>query len=329
MRAARILALGLCALAGAARADAREAPPRDPRHAALRSRLVERLSRLVAELEGSSAYVIRDLAGDDLFERNGDAIYPAASTIKLPILLDLFKRAEEGSIDLSRPVRIDPAARVEGGGVLEKWSEPYPVLSADQLAVLMMDFSDNYATNLLIDLVGMETIQARLRTWGLKKTLLRRRMMDFEAARAGRDNVATPREMVFLLSRVYRGEILNPADTRRAIDIMTRNEGTPIKKGLPPSARAADKEGELDGVRCDSGIVLVPGDPGGASEGSSGSMRPFALSVMTARLKDEAAGEAFIRDVAAAACDYFAREGLRRSRGAQRERRAPTISGFK
>ncbi|HKB07409.1 MAG TPA: serine hydrolase, partial [Candidatus Polarisedimenticolia bacterium] len=185
-------------------------------------------------------------------------------------------------------------------------SEPYPVLSADQLAVLMMDFSDNYAANLLIDLVGLETIQARLQSWGLRKTLLRRRMMDFEAARAGRDNVTTPREMVLLLSRLYRGEVLNAADTRRAIDIMTRNEGTPIKKGLPASARAADKEGELDGVRCDSGIVLVPGEASGANAGSSGPMRPFALSVMTARLKDEAAGEAFIRDVAAAACDYFA-----------------------
>jgi beta-lactamase class A len=318
LRAARILALGCCALAaGGGRADGQEALRGHPERAEIRGKLERRLSRLVAELEGAAAYAIRDLAGDDQFEKDGDAVFPAASTIKLPILLDLFKRGEEGSIDLARPVPIDPAARVEGGGVLEKWSEPYPVLSADQLAVLMMDFSDNYATNLLIDLAGMEAIQKRLRTWGLQKTLLRRRMMDFDAARAGRDNVTTPREMVLLLARLYRGEILNAANTRRAIAIMTRNEGTPIKRGLPPTALAADKSGELDGVRCDSGIVFMPGDAGGAPDASPGSMRPFALSVMTVRLKNDAAGEAFIRDVARAASDYFV--ALGRSAGKDRK----------
>jgi beta-lactamase class A len=128
--------------------------------------------------------------------------------------------------------------------------------------------------------------------------------MDLEAARAGRDNVTTPREMTALLDRLYRGGILSAEHTRRAIDIMKRNQGTPIKRGLPPGAEAADKSGELDGVRCDSGIV-IPGRAGGAP----GEAGPFAISVMTAYLKDDAAGEAFISDVTRAACDYFAAVG--------------------
>jgi len=297
-RAGFVLALGLCALAaGGPRAEAPVAPRVDPKRAEIRRKLEVRLARLDSGLDGASAYVIRDLSGGDAFEKDGDAVFPAASTIKVTVLLELFKRAEDGSIDLARPVPIDPQARVEGGGVLEKWSEPYPVLSAEQLAVLMMDFSDNYAANLLIDLLGMESVQKRLRGWGLKGTLLRRRMMDLEAARAGRENLTTPREMATLLDRLYGGEILNAAGTRRAIDIMKRNEGTPIKRGLPQGVEAADKSGELDGLRCDSGIVVVPG--------RAGRPRPFAISVMTAYLKDDAAGEAFISDVTRAAYDYF------------------------
>ncbi len=295
---------GLVDAAGTARPQHAAPSTPEPKRAEFRRRIEERLARLVSGLQGASGYVIRDLAGGEGFEKDAGVVFPAASTIKLPIFLDLLKRSEEGRLDLARPVPIDPKTRVEGGGVLEKWSEPYPVLSAEKLAVLMMDFSDNYATNVLIDLVGMDTVQRRLDAWGMKETLLRRRMMDLEAARAGRENVTTPREMAGLLERLYRGEILNAGNTRRAIEIMKRNEKTPIKRGLPPGVPAADKDGDLDGLRCDSGIVFVAGR-------SADAARPFVISVMTAYLQDDRAGEAFIGEVARAGWDYF--ETLARS----------------
>ena len=281
------------------------APPSsspDPKRAELRKKLETTLTLLASDLQGACGYVIRDLESGETFERDGDAVFPAASTIKLPIFIELYKRAEEGGIDLERPVTIDPTARVEGGGVLEKWTAPYPVLSARQLSVLMMDFSDNYATNLLTDLVGMDDVGRRLRDWGFKDTLLRRKMMDLEAARAGRENVTTAREMAALLERLHRGGLLNPDHTQAVIDVMKRNEGTPIKRGLPPGVEAADKDGELDGLRCDSGIVFVEAVP--APAGAGGAARPLVISVMTAYLEDDAAGETFISAVTRAAYRY-------------------------
>jgi beta-lactamase class A len=285
---------------GPAPEGARVTGPSDPKRAEMHRKLEERLARLVADLPGATGYFIRDLSGGEVFEKDADAVFVAASTIKLPVFLELLKRAQEGTIDLARPVPIDPRARVEGGGVLEKWPEPYPVLTARQLAVLMMDFSDNYATNILIDFVGMEHVDRRLRGWGLGETRLRRRMMDLEAARNGRENVTTPRDMGMLLDRLYRGEILDAAGTRLAIEVMSRNDRTPIKRGLPAGIEAADKEGELDGVRCDAGIVFVPGRAAGVA-----ASQPFVVSVMTAYLRDDRAGETFIADVTGAAFDHF------------------------
>jgi len=271
----------------------------DPKRGELRGRMEERLARLASGLDGASGYLLRDLETGETFEKNADAVFPAASTIKLAILLELFKRAEEGSLDLTQPVRVDPDQRVEGGGVLEKWSAPYPTLTALQLSVLMMDFSDNFATNLLIDRVGMEAVGRRLSGWGLKETRLRRKMMDVAAARAGRENLTTPRELGALLERLYAGRLLGPANTQQAIEIMKRNEGTPIKRGLPEGVASADKSGELEGVRACAGIVFVP--KGGSAE------RPLLVSVMTAYLGNDLAGEVFISEVARAGYEYVGR----------------------
>lgn len=292
--------------AGPRRAEL-QASTGDPKRAELRAKLEAKLARLSAGLEGTSGYLIRDLSSGEGIESHADAVFPAASTIKVPVLLELYRRSQDGEIDLARPVPIDPQARVEGGGVLERWSEPYPTLSARHLAVLMMDFSDNFAANLLIDLVGMDRVGRRLKSWGLRETLLRRKMMDVEAAHAGMENVSSPREMVLLLGRLYRGELLDKEHTAEVLAIMKRNTrgnlrdaSTPIKRALPLGVEAADKEGDLPGVRCASGIVFVPDvpHPSGA--------RPFAISVMTAHLKDDEAGNPFIGEVTRAAYDYFA-----------------------
>lgn len=290
--AAAVAAPVAAATTAPAAAPVPAAAPADPRHAALRARLDRDLADLAGRLDGVAGWHIRDLATGETIESNAGMVFPAASTIKVAVLLELLRRGQEGTIPLDRPLAIDPAKRVEGGGIMQTWRPPYPPLSPDALAVLMMDDSDNFATNILIDLVGMESVQARLAGWGLRDTRLQRRMLDVEAARAGRENLTTPRELAGLMGRLRLGGLLDASGTSRALAILAANDGAPIDRALPDEVAVAEKEGQLEGVEGSVAIVEIPG-------------RPFVVAVLTTYLHDRRAGQQFIGDAALLAWRYF------------------------
>ena len=147
-----------------------------------------------------------------------------------------------------------------------------PTLSIRDYAVLMVTLSDNTATNVLIDRLGMDRIAARMQGLGLNGTKLRRHMMDTAAARRGDENVSTPDE----LARLLQGDERRDAD--EAIELLKKPKENRLRKGLPEGVASADKSGELEGVRVDAGIVFAKN-------------RPYVLCVMTTFLKDEAEGE--------------------------------------
>jgi beta-lactamase class A len=175
---------------------------------------------------------------------------------------------------------------VGGTGVLVEMGTP--TLSIRDYAVLMVTLSDNTATNVLIDRLGMDAIAARLRALGLGATKLRRHMMDLEAARRGDENVSTPHELVALLQALQK----NAA----AVALLKKPKESRLRRGLPPDVETADKPGELDGVRVDAGLVFAKN-------------RPYALAVMTTFLKSEVEGERAIEELSRAAYDYFDRLG--------------------
>ena len=181
---------------------------------------------------------------------------------------------------------LDRAKTVGGTGVLADLGTP--TLSIRDYAVLMVRLSDNTATNILIDRLGMEKIAQRMQTHGLTATRLRRHMMDTAAARRGDENVSTPAELARLI------EALNKMPD--AIALLKKSKESRLRRGLPPDVEAADKPGELEGVRVDAGIVFAKN-------------RPYLLAVMTAFLKDETEGERAIEDLSRAAYEYFSRLG--------------------
>ena len=152
----------------------------------------------------------------------------------------------------------------------------------------MVMLSDNTATNLLIDRLGMGNIAASLNGLGLTGTRLRRHMMDTAAARRGDENVSTPDELARLLQTIH--------NMPGAVALLKKTKESRLRRGLPPGVETADKPGELEGVRVDAGIVFAAN-------------RPYIISVMTTFLKDEREGERAIEDISRAAYDYFSRLG--------------------
>lgn len=281
-----LAALLLLALPAAA------APP-TTKESDLWAKLEARVARVEALLDGVIGVVIKDLTSGSVIVRRGDELFPQASSIKLPVLYEAWRQAEEGRLDLDAVTTPPGGARVGGGGVLQVLGGRVSLTWRD-LAVLMMGWSDNEATNLLIDRVGREAVNARLDGLGLANTRLRRRMMDLAAAREGRENVSTPVEMARLMEILREGRGLSPARARDLLDVAAVAKESPFRDPLPATLRVVDKPGALEGVRCVSAFVDLPG-------------RPYVAVVMTTFLRRDADGDAAIRELSAAVFETFDR----------------------
>jgi beta-lactamase class A len=294
-RRAAIAALATV-LAAAAPARPADLPPVQ---ADLFAKLRARVQAVDTRLDGVLGVYVEDLSTGTRVELHADEVFPTASSIKLAVLFELYRQAEEGGIDLGE-VTQPPATRVRGGGILQELG-PRVSLTWRDLAVLMIGWSDNEATNVLVRRVGMEAVNRRLDALGLPRTRLRRQMMDLEAARRGDENVSTPRELAKLAGIVAGGEGLAPARAKDLLAVATvPDEGSHFRRGLPEGTRAVSKPGALEGVRCEAAWVDVPG-------------RPYTATIMTAYLQREPDGEAAIAELSAAIHGTFDR--LARSSG--------------
>jgi beta-lactamase class A len=250
----------------------------------LKAKFERRLQDIAARVDGVVGYEILDLTSGEKVARLERETFPTASTIKLTLVYELFKQAEEGKIRLDETIALDRAKAVGGSGILFELGTP--TLSIRDYATLMVTLSDNTATNILIDRLGMDNVARRMQGLGLGGTRLRRHMMDTAAARRGDENVSTPDEVVRLLQAIQKSD--------SAVDLLKKPKESRLRKGLPQGVATADKPGELDGVRVDAGIVFARN-------------RPYVFSVMTTFLRDEGEGERAIEEMSRAAYEYFSR----------------------
>src|SRR3954447_9456769 len=205
----------------------------------LKSKFEQRLKDISSKVDGVVGYEIVDLTSGDRFAHLERETFPTASTIKLTLVYELFKQAEEGRIRLDETLALDRSKAVGGTGVLVEMGTP--VLSIRDYAVLMVTLSDNTATNVLIDRLGMDHVARRMQALGLSGTKLRRHMMDTAAARRGDENVSTPEEIARLLEAMNgggrAGEGRGMAD---AIALLKKPKDSRLRKGLPDDVATAD-----------------------------------------------------------------------------------------
>jgi len=301
----RLLAAALLlGLTTSAVAQTRPAVP-NPSSDVLKTQFTARLEDAARRVDGVVSYCVIDLTSGDRFTRLDLNVQPTASTIKLAVLYELVKQAEEGRLSLDAARTVDRQKVVGGAGILNILGTP--TMSLRDFATLMIVLSDNSAANLVIDAVGLDAVTARMRALGLTSTRLRRRMMDGAAARRGDENVSTAAEIARLLEIFERGEGLKPQSRDEALRILKiRNDSRVswVMKGVPETIDVACKEGDLEGVRVDAGIVYAKN-------------RPYIVSVMATYLQDDAAGERAIEEISRVAYEYFSRLGAGSEYGRQ------------
>jgi len=252
------------------------------------------ISGVDRNLDGVLGVAILDLTTGQEYVLHADEVLPTASSIKIAILAELYHQAQQGKIKLGDLYTLQSADIVGGSGVAGALTPGVTRLTIRDVAALMISVSDNSAANIIIDRIGMENVNALLDSLGLTHTRLRRKMMDVKAAAEGRENISTPREMVTLLEDLYRGKVFNKQMTDDFFELLSVHKESYIPRELPEDLRIANKPGELEGVRNDSGIVFTGN-------------RPFVISVMATYLRREKdGGEAIVR-IATAAYQMFDR----------------------
>jgi beta-lactamase class A len=198
-----------------------------------------------------------DLRSGRRHERDARVSLPAASTIKVLVSAALWSGACAGRIDPGRRVRAGDAPVPGGGGLLESM-HPETQLTLAELDLLMLAVSDNAATNVVIDAVGMEAVNDLAVTLGLEHTRLRRRMMDVATAERREDNTTCAADMVALLCALARADGIPARAARRVLAAMAQSHHTDIVPRYLPATGCrvvSSKQGELDAVRHDVALV--------------------------------------------------------------------------
>ena len=235
-------------------------------------------------LDGVMGVAIEDLTTGDHFFLHEDEVFAQASSIKITILAGLYLQAEQGKLKLTDLYTVQSSDLVPDSYIMNGLTPGVTRVTLRDLATMMVAVSDNAATNVLIDRVGTPNVNAMLDSLGLTHTRLRRKMMDLEAAKQGRENISTPREMMTLLAAIYRGKLLNKDSAADFFKVLSTGKDSWIPRDLPADLKIADKPGALEAVRNDSGVVFVEG-------------RPYVICVMTAFLRNERDGEEAISKI--------------------------------
>jgi len=250
--------------------------------------LWQKLEASIAEvdhnLDGVMGVAIEDLTSGQKYQLRENEVFPQASSIKIAVLAELYRQAQQGKLKLTDLYVVKSVDLVGDSPIMNGLTPGVTQVTLRDLATMLAAVSDNSAANILIDRLGMENVNSLLDSLGLTHTRLRRKMMDLKAAGEGRENISTPGEMMTLLDAIYRGKVLNKSLTGDFFKLLSTKKNSWIPRDLPENLKIADKDGELEGVRNDSGVIFLEN-------------RPYILCVMTTYLRRERDGEEAISKI--------------------------------
>src|SRR5580698_4840680 len=191
-------------------------------------------------LDGVMGVAIEDLTTGNQFFLHENEVFAQASSIKITVLANLYLQAQQGKLKLTDLYTVQVSDLVADSDIMGGLTPGITRITLRDLATMMVAVSDNSATNVLIDRVGMQNVNAMLDSLGLPHTRLRRKMMDLAAASEGRENVSSPREMMTLLEAIYRGKVLNKDSQAEFFSMLSTNKDSWIPRDLPAGLKIAD-----------------------------------------------------------------------------------------
>jgi len=271
----------------------RTAHAQDP--TALAQRLAERIARAPARAVG---LYYRSLAGSDSLLIGANLRFHAASTMKVPVMIQIFRDADAGLLRLDDSLTVHtafpslvPAEAFIVGKEDDSDSTLYESVgrnrSVRELLELMITRSSNLATNILIERVGAVRAQASARALGAWSIQVLRGVEDGQAYRAGLNNTTTARDLGVLLIAIVRGRAASRPSCDSMLAILGRqefNEGIPV--GVPPGTRVAHKTGWIGEVVYHDAAVVYPARGG-----------PYVLTVLTGGIKEDSVAHNLVADL--------------------------------
>jgi beta-lactamase class A len=260
----------------------------------LRDEIEARVARAPGALVGV-AYI--DLATGDTLFINADSLMHAASTMKVPVMMRLFRESDAGRLSLNQRILVvnrftsivDGSPYVQDPGV-DSDSAMYKLVgdsvTVRELIQHMITRSSNLATNTLIALANPDSVNAMMRSLGARRMLVLRGVEDEKAFEKGLNNMATARDLAVLLRDIETGEAASPAstDSMRAI-LLAQQFNEKIPAGLPPGTRVAHKTGDITAIAHDAAIVYPA------------NRKPYILVVLTKGIEKEPVADSLIADV--------------------------------
>lgn len=230
-----------------------------------------------------------DLETGNYLDISGDRVFPAASTIKLPILIAFFQDLDEGKVNLNETLVMRRDLMTNGSGTMQ-YQKAGKKFSIRETVTKMITISDNTATNMIIDrLGGRAKLNQRFQSWGLKDTVIRNMLGDFKGT-----NTTSPKDLVRLLTLVANQKLLAPSSREQALEILRNTKTrTLLPAGLAPGAEIAHKTGDIGFLIGDAGMIEMPNG------------KRYLAGIFVRRPYKDVRGRDFIRQVSQTVYNYL------------------------
>ena len=226
--------------------------------------LDDRVKPIVASFKGKVSLFAKNLDTNETYALNADERVRTASTIKIAVMIEAFARVAEGKAKWTDEVVLTKEKKVSGSGILGELSDGLKLTLRDAVN-LMMILSDNTATNLVLEVLTTDAVNARMESLGFKQIKIMRKVGSGGESMAGKDpenkkyglGMATPREMVLVMEKLERGEIISPSVSKEMIELMKREQGRNAIGRSLLNVPMASKYGALDRLRSAVGILYT------------------------------------------------------------------------